>query len=194
MAKKITRNDILDMNEYSLIRKTKRKEMVNLKKYRRLSVGPNATAHFENFETMLAQVHEMLFIEKGGEEQIVDELEAYNPLVPNGKELVATILFEIDQPEQRKSFLSKLGGVEETCYILLGDEKILGSSEKDVDRTSADGKASSVQFIHFDFTEKQIQDFKYGNKEVFFGITHKEYYHFTKLKKENIDSLKNDFE
>ncbi len=75
------------------------------KRHRRLEVGPDCTFYFENFETMWNQVHEMLFIEKGGEAQIADELSAYNPLVPKGRELVATVMFEIDDPVRRAAFL-----------------------------------------------------------------------------------------
>ena len=194
MSKKITHEDIMDMEKYQIIRKEKRKQIVELKKNRRIQIGPHASAHFENFETMLAQVHEMLYIEKGGYSQITEELEAYNPLIPNGNSLVVTILFEIDNPTKRKLFLSKIGGVEDTCFMILGKERVIGVSEKDVDRTSGDGKASSVQFIHFYFNRDQINCFKENKEEIFLGISHPEYYHMSKLKKENIDSIKNDFE
>ena len=93
-ARQITRDDVLSMDEYGKMRAAKRREMIELKKPRRVPVGPDATFYFENYETMWAQVHEMLWIERGGEEQIVDELAAYNPLIPQGRELVATLMFE----------------------------------------------------------------------------------------------------
>ena len=142
---------------------------------------------------MLAQVQEMLYIEKGGDEQLKDELAAYNPLIPNGKELSATLMFEIDNPVLRSAFLSKVGGIEEKVFIRIDGMKIKAIPEKDVDRTSTEGKASSVQFIHFKFTDEQIQKFKSNNIDVELGIDHKEYSHTTKLSAENISSLSTDF-
>ena len=108
----ITRADIMDMAEYAKIRAAKRKELVGVKKNRRVPIGPYATFYFESYETMWLQIHEMLYIEKGGENQIPDELAAYNPLIPKGRELVATLMFEIDDETLRKSILGRLGGVE----------------------------------------------------------------------------------
>ncbi len=116
----ITRDDILPMADYARARKTRRGALAAVKKHRRLGVGPDCTFYFENFETMWNQIHEMLFIEKGGEAQIADELGAYNPLIPKGRELVATVMFEIDEPARRAALLAKLGGVEETAFIRVG--------------------------------------------------------------------------
>ena len=88
----ITRTDIMDRAAYAAIRAERRRAVTEMKKNRRISVGPDATFYFENFETMFHQVHEMLYIEKGGEDQIADELAAYNPMIPNGRELVTTIM------------------------------------------------------------------------------------------------------
>ena len=147
--KKIEAEDLLAPKVYSQSRKQMRKDLLEFKKNRRIALGPYATFYFESFETMLAQVQEMLHIEKGGEEQLKDELTAYNPLVPNGKELTATLMFEIDNPVSRAAFLGKVGGIEEKVFIKINNEIIKATPEKDVDRTSAEGKASSVQFIHF---------------------------------------------
>ena len=111
--REIQKNDILPLDIYIKQRKELRKNIVEFKKNRRVSLGPYATFYFESYETMLAQVQEMLYIEKGGDEQLRDELVAYNPLIPNGKELVATLMFEIDNPISRAAFLSKVGGVED---------------------------------------------------------------------------------
>ena len=142
---------------------------------------------------MLAQVQEMLYIEKGGDEQLKDELIAYNPLVPNGKELTATLMFEIDNPVSRAAFLGKVGGIEEKVFMKIDDAVIKAVPEEDVDRTSAEGKASSVQFIHFKFSDDQITKMKSGKAEVQLGIEHKEYAHTTKLTEVNIKSLSADF-
>ena len=114
--------------------------MLVFKKDRRIALGPYATFYFESYETMLAQVQEMLYIEKGGDEQLKDELTAYNPLIPNGKELTATLMFEIDNPVTRSVFLSKVGGIEEKVFIKIDGESIKAIPEEDVDRTSAEGK------------------------------------------------------
>ena len=178
---------------YAEGRKQIRKKLVEFKKNRRIALGPYATFYFESFETMLAQIQEMLHIEKGGEEQLNDELAAYNPLVPNGKELTATLMFEIDNPISRGAFLGKVGGIEKKIFIKIDNEIVKAAPEEDVDRTSAEGKASSVQFIHFKFNEDQIYKIKLGNVSIELGIDHKEYSHTTKLTEDNIKSLSADF-
>ena len=191
--KEILKEDIMPLDVYIKNRKELRKNLVSFKKDRRIALGPYATFYFESYETMLAQVQEMLYIEKGGEEQLKDELTAYNPLIPNGKELTATLMFEIDNPVSRSAFLSKVGGIEEKVFIKIDGVSIKASPEKDVDRTSAEGKASSVQFIHFKFNDEQIQKFKLEDAEVEIGINHKEYSHTTKLSLANLSSLSADF-
>ena len=189
----IQKEDIMPLEVYTQQRKELRKKIVEFKKDRRIPLGPYATFYFESFETMLAQVQEMLYIEKGGDEQLKDELSAYNPLVPNGKELTATLMFEIDNPVSRADFLGKVGGIEEMVYLKVGEELIKAVPEEDVDRTSAEGKASSVQFIHFKFTDNQVKKFKLNSSQIEIGITHKEYSHSTKLSENTIKSLSNDF-
>ena len=191
--KEIQKEDIMPLDVYIKNRKELRKNIVSFKKDRRIALGPYATFYFESYETMLAQVQEMLYIEKGGEEQLKDELTAYNPLIPNGKELTATLMFEIDNPVSRSAFLSKVGGIEEKVFIKIDGESIKASPEKDVDRTSAEGKASSVHFIHFKLSDEQIQKFKSEGAEVEIGINHKEYSHTTKLSLANLSSLSADF-
>ena len=191
--REILKEDIMPLDVYIKYRKELRKNIVNFKKDRRIALGPYATFYFESYETMLAQVQEMLYIEKGGDEQLKDELVAYNPLIPNGKELTATLMFEIDNPVSRSAFLSKVGGIEEKVFIKIDGESIKASPEKDVDRTSAEGKASSVQFIHFKLSDEQIQKFKSEGADVEIGINHKEYSHTTKLSLANLSSLSADF-
>ena len=191
--REILKKDIMPLDVYTINRKELRKNIVNFKKDRRIALGPYATFYFESYETMLAQVQEMLYIEKGGDEQLKDELVAYNPLIPNGKELTATLMFEIDNPVSRAAFLSKVGGIEEKVFIKIDGQSIKAIPEEDVDRTSAEGKASSVQFIHFKFNDQQIEKFKSASKEIELGIDHKEYSHTTKLTDETIKSLSTDF-
>ena len=192
--KQIQKEDLLPLDVYTKNRKQIRKDLIEFKKTRRIALGPYATFYFESFETMLAQVQEMLYIEKGGDEQLNDELIAYNPLVQNGKELVATIMFEIDNPVSRATFLGKLGGIEECVFIKIdNDDIIYGVPEIDVDRTTAEGKVSSVQFVHFNLTGEQILKFKENNSSIELGIDHKEYSHTTKLTETNIKTLSSDF-
>ena len=190
--RKIQKEDILSLDIYTKSRKQLRKNIVEFKKDRRVAVGPYATFYFESYETMLAQIQEMLYIEKGGDEQLKDELMAYNPLIPNGKELTATLMFEIDNPVLRAAFLGKVGGIENKVFIKVNGEKIKAIPEDDVDRTSSEGKASSVQFIHFNFTDEQISNFK-NLAEIEIGIDHKEYSHLTKLTERTVKSLQADF-
>ena len=143
---------------------------------------------------MKAQIQEMLHIEKGGDEQLKDELIAYNPLIPKGKELVATLMFEIDNPLSRAEFLNKVGGIEENVFLKIGGEKIKSIPEQDVDRTSAAGKASSVQFIHFKFTDEQIKQFKDLSNEIIIGVDHEMYAHTVKLAENNKKALALDFD
>ena len=152
----IEKQDLIPADIYAKNRRQIRKELVEFKKDRRIAIGPYATFYFESFETMVAQVQEMLHIEKGGDEQLKDELTAYNPLVPNGKELTATLMFEIDNPVSRGAFLGKVGGIEDKIFIKIDNDLVKAVPESDVDRTSSEGKASSVQFIRFKLKDDQI--------------------------------------
>ncbi len=189
----LTRDNIMPMTEYAKIRKERRREIVAAKRDRRMEIGPVAVIHFESCDSMWQQVHEMLFIEKGGEEQISDELAAFNPLIPKGQELVCTVMFEIDEPARRKAFLSKLGGVEEVMTIEFAGETVMGVPEEDVDRTTADGKASSVQFLHFPFSAAQIAAFREPGTQVLVGFKHPEYAHLAVMPEATRDALAQDF-
>jgi len=189
----ITRADILPLEEFAKIRKEKRQALVGIKKNRRIEVGPVATFYFENYDTMWWQIHEMLFIEKGGEAQIPDELSAYNPLIPKGRELVATIMFEIDEPVRRANFLARLGGVEESVFLEFAGETVAGVPEEDLDRTSEEGKASSVQFVHFPFTDAQVAKFRETGTQVVIGFRHPQYAHMAIMPENVRESLATDF-
>jgi hypothetical protein len=191
--KEIQKKDIMSLDIYTKNRKQLRKNVVEFKKNRRIALGPYATFYFESYETMLAQIQEMLYIEKGGDEQLKDELAAYNPLVPKGKELTATLMFEIDNPVSRAAFLGKVGGIEDRVFMKIDGDTVNAIPEEDVDRTSSKGKASSVQFIHFKFSDQQIEKFKSKSCEIELGIDHSEYFHTTKLSEATIKSLLTDF-
>jgi hypothetical protein len=189
----LTEADILPVAEYAKNRAEHRRKVTMKKRNRRVAVGPHVTFYFECFETMWLQVQEMVYIEKGGAEQIPGELEAYNPLIPNGSELTATFMIEIDEPVRRKRVLDTLGGIEETAFFRVGGETIRGVAEADQDRTSAEGKASSVQFVHFPFTAEQIAAFSSPNAEVVLGFDHPNYRHMTVLTEAARAELTGDF-
>jgi hypothetical protein len=190
----IVADDILPMADYAKVRGETRRRIAERKRNRRVTIGPYVTFYFECYETMWLQVHEMIFIEKGGPEQIPDELHAYNPLVPKGAELVATFMIEIDDAERRKRELGKLGGIEEKAFIQLGTERIPGIAEADQDRTTAEGKASSVQFVHFSFTPAQIASFKAPGTQVVLGLSHPNYGHMAVLPEAVRQELASDFD
>jgi hypothetical protein len=184
---------ILPAAEYAKVRAERRTKITEIKKNRRLEVGPFATFYFESYDTMLHQVHEMLFIEKGGAEQVPDELAAYNPLIPQGSELVATVMFEIDDPLRRARVLGNLGGVETHAFIRVGGDTIRGVPEDDQERTRDDGKASSVQFIRFAFTAAQVAAFKGGAGDVVVGFDHANYGHMAVMPPAVRAALSQDF-
>ena len=192
--RKITPDDLLPDTEFAQRRKAWRAELLPVKRLRRIELGPYCTFYFESYDTMLHQVHEMLFIEKGGAEQLPDELAAYNPLIPQGSELVATVMFEIDDPLRRARVLASLGGVEDKAFIRLGADTIGGVSEEDQERTREDGKASSVQFIRFPFTPAQIAAFRGSGGDVIVGFDHPNYGHMAVMPPAVRQALAQDFD
>ena len=191
---KIEHADIMASEAYARERADRRRRITEAKRDRRAGVGPDATFYFESYDTMWHQVHEMLHIEKGGEAQIADELHAYNPLIPQGNELVATLMFEIDDPVRRAAFLARLGGIEETVTMSFAGETISAVAEADVDRTTAEGKASSVHFLHFPFTPAQIAKFREPGVKAMLGIDHPAYGHMAVLPAAVKDTLAKDFD
>ena len=173
----IEESDIYTREEYKNKRKSLREKMVLRKKFRRIDIGPYVTIYFENKATIIHQINEMVYIENGGTEQIKDEILAYKSLVPDGKELVATVMVEIDSPIKRAEFLANMGGFEETIHIKIKDKLIIGKAELDGDRTTAAGKASSVQFVHFEFDEESINYFKENKENITISINHENYKH-----------------
>jgi Protein of unknown function (DUF3501) len=174
----ITAADILSPDSYETIRKDKKQEAILRKKLTRLAVGPYATAIFETWDSMWLQIQEMLRIEKGGADQLVDEIAAYDPMVPKGDELTITLFFEIEDPVRRDAFLRTIGGVENHVFLQVGDDRIAARAEGDVERTrESDGKASAVHFFHFDLTPAQIDAWKGGAGQAMLVIDHPNYGH-----------------
>ncbi len=192
--RRLVEADILPMAEYAKIRAESRKKISARKQNRRVEVGPYVTFYFENYDTMWMQVHEMLFIEKGGAAQIPDEIAAYGPLIPQEGELVATFMIEIDDADRRKRVLGSVGGIENSAFFGIGDLRIPGRAETDQDRTRVDGKASSVQFVHFDFTPDQIAAFRVAGAQIVLGFSHPNYGHMALLPETIRAELAQDFD
>lgn len=189
----ITRDDILPMAQYAEVRDARRRRIAEMKKDRRVHIGPDITLYFENFETMLHQVHEMLAVEKGGDAQIEDELHAYNPLIPSGRELVATMMIEIDDPRRRDRVLRELGGIDRMLALTVGGETITAVPESDVERTTKDGKTSSVHFLRFPFTGSQIAAFRSPGARAVVSVSHPRYDHMAALPEAVRAALAGDF-
>lgn len=176
-SRRLTRDDILPAAQYARERTEHRRRIGEVKRLRRVEVGPFCTFYFESFATMWHQVHEMLYIEGGGEAQIPDEIAAYNPLIPQGEELVATVMFEIDDPRQREKALARLGGVEHRMFLTVAGERIAGIADPTRENTNPEGKASAVQFLRFAFTPSQRAAFRQPGTAVLVGIDHENYGH-----------------
>jgi hypothetical protein len=179
--RRVTREDLLPDAEFAKVRAARRQALLPAKRLRRMSLGPVCTVYFESFDTMLFQIQEMLLTERGGEAQIADELAAYNPLIPQGSELVATIMFEIDDPVRRAETLGRLGGVERCFFIEVGGERASGAPEGDQERTRADGKTSSVHFLRFALAPQQAARFRDPAVRILLGCDHEAYSHMTVL-------------
>ena len=184
----------MPMSEFGKIRTEHRRKLIPAKRRRRVGVGPWATFYFESYHTMWFQVHEMLWIEGGGDEQLPGELAAYNPLIPKGRELVATLMFEVEDPGERAHLLAKLMGVEKTIGLTVAGERVAGVVEEEVGQARLDGKVSSVQFVHFPFTEHQITAFRSSSSSVTLQIDHPSYAHGSILDEEVRNELGLDFE
>lgn len=194
MKHEITRTDIIPMDQYAKERRDRYRAITAVKQNRRMDIGPVATLYFENYDTMLFQVLEMLHIERGGEEQIAGELEAYNPLIPKGHELVATFMIEIGDAVRRAQVLATLGGIEETISMTVGGETVKAVAEADVDRTTEEGKASSVQFVHFPFSRKQVEAFRKPGAEIVVSVGHPFYRHMAVMPEAMRAALAEDFD
>ena len=189
IKKTIQIEDILHPESYKKVRKEKKIKIVELKKNRRLAVGPYATFFFENYETIWHQIHEMIYIEKGGFQQAKDEIEAYKSLVPNGSEIIATLMFELDIKDKRESFLRKVSGIENCIKLIIGNDTIFAESEHDIERTREDGKTSAVHFLHFNLSTKQKYIIKDYNQPFVISFDHKEYPYSQKVNSNLRNSL-----
>lgn len=174
----ITVDDIMPLEQYELIRGDKKQEAILRKRLTRISVGPHATGIFESWDSMWLQIQEMLRIEKGGAAQLIDEIAAYNPMVPKGCELTMTLFFEVPDAVRRDLFLRSIGGVENHIAIHIGPHIIRARAEGDLERTRAsDGKTSAVHFFHFDFTPEAMTAWRDDQTQAMVVIDHPNYGH-----------------
>ena len=192
-TRQVTPDDLIPDAEYAKVRRERRQALLPIKRLRRVELGPICTVYFENYETMLFQIQEMLLTEKGGAAQVPDELAAYNPLIPQGSELVATVMFEIEDPVRREATLARLGGVEDAFFLQIGAERVTGVPEGDVERTREDGKASSVHFIRFPLEEEQVAVFRDPGVSIMIGCRHEAYSHLAGLSPATRAELARDF-
>jgi hypothetical protein len=193
LERKITPTDIIPYKDYAAQRSGLRKNLIAVKKNRRLEVGPFATFHFENYETMWLQVQEMLHIEKGGEEQVAGELETYNPLIPQGNELIATLMLEIEDAVRREAVLRQLAGIEEVISFDIAGTKVKATPTDYEDRTTPDGKTSSVHWVRFVFTPELRKQFANPETRVVLAIEHPNYGHMAVVSPEIRAELAKDF-
>lgn len=161
--KKISISDLMSIAAYNEQRPAIRQAMMDHKKTRRLPLGPNAMLHFEDYMVMRYQVLELIRAEKiSGEDELLEELEAYNPLIPDGKNLKATFMLEYPDEAERKIRLSQLIGIEELISIQIeGFDPVYPIANEDLPR-STDEKTSSVHFLRFEFTDEMIAAAKQG--------------------------------
>lgn len=192
-TRQITRADLIPDADYAKVRKERRMALLPTKRLRRIELGPVCTIQFECYETMLFQIQEMLLVEKGGEAQVADELAAYNPLIPQGGELVATVMFEIADPVRRAETLARLGGVEDHFFLQVGAERAPGVPEGDIERTREDGKTSSVHFLRFALTPDQVARFRDPATIIMAGCDHEGYAHLATLSPAARAELARDF-
>jgi hypothetical protein len=186
--------DLYSLEEYHRARPEFRQRVLAHKKNRQIAVGPNATLYFEDRLTMQYQVQEMLRIERIFEEEaITEELEAYNPLIPDGTNLKATFMLEFPDIDERREKLQALSGIEESLYAQVGDgERIACVADEDLERTSG-GKTSAVHFVRFEFGAADIEALK-GGAGLRFLIDHPAYSHQSDLTPDQLAALVADFD
>src|ERR1043165_2628422 len=189
----LTRKDLMSLEQYSEARKDFRAKVIDHKRNRSVALGPNATWTFEDQLTMQYQVQEMLRVERIFEaEAIQEELDAYNPLIPDGRNWKATFLLEFPDVEERRVRLAQLKGVEDRCWIeVAGCERVWAIADEDLEREN-DDKTSSVHFLRFELTPQMCERMKAG-AALAAGIDHDNYRHAAASVPQNIrDSLSKD--
>jgi hypothetical protein len=191
---KLSHETLMGLEEYARNRADFRARVIEHKKDRRVAIGDHAALYFEDAFTMQYQVQEMLRIEKIFEpEGIQEELDVYNPLIPDGNNWKATFMIEYQDVEERKAALAKMVGIEDKVWVKVGDhERVYPISNEDLDRTTED-KTSSVHFMRFELTADMVSDAK-GGASITMGIDHPAYNHEVELSDSVRQSLVNDLD
>ncbi len=195
MANKLTRNDLMSLEEYQDKRATMRIDLMAHKALRAVLLGANVGIYFEDRQTVQYQVQEMLRIERIFDGHgIEEELKAYNPLVPDGHNLKATMMVEYSDEAERRKALVKLKGIEDCVYISVqGANQAILFADEDMDRSNEE-KTSAVHFLRFEFSEAQVSNLRQG-AEMKIGVKHSEYNAETTFTKgRTFDSLVGDFD
>ncbi len=174
---KLTASDLIGLEQYARERASMRTRIIEYKKHRTLHVGPNITWVFEDRETIRYQVQEMLRAERVFEPQgIQDELDAYNPLIPDGSNWKVTLLIEYSDEGERRVALAKLKGVEDRCWVQAADfDRVYANADEDVEREN-DEKTSAVHFLRFELSSAMSKAVKSG-AAIHVGIDHESYQH-----------------
>jgi hypothetical protein len=189
----LTRNDLMSLEQYSTARKDFRAKVLDHKRNRNVAVGPNATWSFEDQLTMQYQVQEMLRVERIFEaDAIQEELDSYNPLIPDGQNWKATFLLEFPDADERRERLSQLKGVEDRCWVqVAGFDRVWAIADEDLEREN-DDKTSSVHFLRFELSSQMCAQVKAG-AAIGVGIDHDNYRHALASLPQNVrDSLAKD--
>jgi hypothetical protein len=191
----LTHSDLYSLEEYSKIRPEFKKAAVNHKKHRQVTVGDHMTLHFEDRVTVKYQIQEMLLIERTFlTEGIQDELDAYNPLVPTGSNLKATLTIEYGDPTVRAEKLKELHRVEDRIFVqVYGHDPVFAIADEDMNRSN-DDKTAAVHFLRFELTDEMIRDFQKMDKDVFVGVDHPAYNEVTKVNTLTKEMLIKDFD
>ena len=192
--RKISREDIKDIAEYERVREDFRRGIIKLKGQRRVSVGPWVTLVFENRDTVLFQIEEMMRVERMvQEDRIRHEIDTYNPLVPDPGELRATLFIEITDQNEIQPVLDSLMGIDhgDTLWLQFGEERVGGRFEEG---RSNEEKISAVHFVTFSFTPEQSRRFRSGEDEVLLVLNHPNSKDHVKLSGETRASLAQDLE
>jgi hypothetical protein len=190
---KLTRDDLYSLEKYAELRPQFRADVMKHKRDRVVPVGPNVTLHFEDRLTMQYQIQEMLRVERIYEaEGIEDELDAYNPLIPDGSNFKATMMVEFDDVEERKRALARLIGVEDKTWVQVsGFDKVYAIADEDMERDTEE-KTSSVHFMRFELSPEMVVAVKSG-AAVSVGVDHENYRHQVEPLPQSVrDSLAND--
>jgi len=194
MTQSITRSDLMSLEQYAEKRAEFRQQVIAHKKHRQVALGPNATLYFEDRLTLLYQIQEMLRIEKVFEaDGINEELNAYNPLIPNGRNFKATFMIEYPDAQVRAAQLAKMVGIEDLVWMQVGDhDKVWSIADEDLPRSN-ETKTSAVHFMRFEISDDMARDLKSG-ADWHIGVQHPVYTYDLAVSGATRESLLNDLD